>query len=212
MAERAGIDTREKILEVAEQAFARDGYAGAHLQAIAEQVGVRKTALYYYFPSKAALHEEVLVRILENLDRELDTAIGATGAAGERLVRLVESFNDVLAQRPSYPLILIRLFVEPIDYADSRVLPLIERLVSRLLRFYREGVDAGAFRKLSSRHFFQSLLGVTLFHYASRDFGAAVLETNDLFTSANVAWRRAEVREILLRGVLREEVPSELPA
>ncbi|HET6303681.1 MAG TPA: hypothetical protein VFG80_02790, partial [Myxococcota bacterium] len=67
-------------------------------------------------------------------------------------------------------------------------------------------------RKLSSRHFFQSLLGVTLFHYASRDFGAAILETDDLFTSANVSWRRAEVREILLRGVLREDPSGETPA
>jgi TetR/AcrR family transcriptional regulator len=212
MAERNGTDTREKILEVAEQAFARDGYAGAHLQAIAEQVGVRKTALYYYFQSKAALHEEVLVRMLEGLDHALDAAVGVPGDAEERLVRLVESFNDVLAEKRNYPLILIRLFVEPIDYAGTRVLPLVERVVSRLLRFYREGVDAGAFRKLSSRHFFQSLLGVTLFHYASRDFGAAILETDDLFTSANVSWRRAEVREILLRGVLREDATGETPA
>ena len=164
MAERNGADTREKILEVAEQAFARDGYAGAHLQAIAEQVGVRKTALYYYFQSKAALHEEVLVRILEHLDQALDAVVAVPGEPAERLVRLVESMNDVLAEKRNYPLILIRLFVEPIDYAGTRVLPLVERLVSRLLRFYREGVDAGAFRKLSSRHFFQSLLGVTLFH------------------------------------------------
>jgi AcrR family transcriptional regulator len=42
-------DTRTKILEVAESEFAAEGYAGAHLQKIAEQVGVRKTALYYYF-------------------------------------------------------------------------------------------------------------------------------------------------------------------
>ena len=42
-------DTREKMLEVAEARFARRGYDGAHLERIAREVGVRKTALYYYF-------------------------------------------------------------------------------------------------------------------------------------------------------------------
>ena len=39
--EPRSLDTRNKILEVAEGEFAREGYAGAHLQRIAEQVGVQ---------------------------------------------------------------------------------------------------------------------------------------------------------------------------
>ena len=62
-------DTRTKILEVAEAEFASEGYAGAHLQKIAEQVGVRKTALYYYFDSKAALYTAVITTMLEAFDR-----------------------------------------------------------------------------------------------------------------------------------------------
>ena len=52
--------TRERLLDVAEKEFARYGYAGAHLQSIGEQVGVQKTALYYYFPSKSALYTAVI--------------------------------------------------------------------------------------------------------------------------------------------------------
>ncbi len=157
---RRGADTRNKILDVAEQDFARSGFAGAHLQYIAEQVGVQKTALYYYFPSKAALYEAVLVRMLEAFDQTVSKAIDGPESPASRLERLSDALNDLLSEQRNYSQILIRIFVDRVEIDGLALRPLIERVVGRLLAFYREGVDADAFVKLSSRNLFQSLLGV----------------------------------------------------
>jgi len=87
----------------------------------------------------------------------------------------------------------------------SRVLPIVERVIGRLFRFYREGVDAGAFRRLSSRHFFQHFLGMSIFHYAAPFFSARVLGVPDIFTAEAVGWRSDEVLGVLEDGVLRRE-------
>jgi TetR/AcrR family transcriptional regulator len=200
--ERRSADTRNKILEVAEQEFARSGYSGAHLQCIAGQVGVQKTALYYYFPSKAALYEAVLARILEAFDQTATEAIARPGPPEARLERLLEALNDLLAERRNYSQILIRIFVDRAPVPGDVLGPIIQRVVGRLLRFYREGIDAGRFAKLSPRHLFQTLLGAVVFHYATGSFGAAVLGVEDIFTSSAVAWRREEMRRFVLRAVL----------
>jgi TetR/AcrR family transcriptional regulator len=205
---RRGADTRNKILDVAEQDFARSGFAGAHLQHIAEQVGVQKTALYYYYPSKAALYEAVLVRMLEAFDQAVSKAIDRPGSPAGRLERLIDTLNDLLSEQRNYSQILIRIFVDRVQIDGVALRPLIERVVGRLLAFYREGVDAAAFAKLSSRNLFQSLLGALVFHYATGEFGAQVLEVDDIFTRSAVAWRREEVRRLILRGVLRRETPD----
>ena len=202
---RRGAATRHKILDVAEQEFARSGFAGAHLQHIAEQVGVQKTALYYYYPSKVALYEAVLVRMLEAFDQTVSKAIDRPESPEKRLERLGDSLNDLLSEQRNYSQILIRIFVDRVDMDGVTLRPLIERVVGRLLAFYREGVDANAFAKLSSRHLFQSLLGASVFHYATGEFGAQVLGVDDIFTQSAVAWRREEVRRLVLRGVLRRE-------
>ena len=49
-------------------------------------MGVRKTALYYYYPSKAALYEAVLLRILEELD---GSPIGRLPTSPQPAVRAV---------------------------------------------------------------------------------------------------------------------------
>lgn len=197
-------DTLDKILQVAEGEFARYGYAGAHLQSIAEQVGVQKTALYYYFPSKAALYVAVLTCMLEAFDRSVSQAIDAEVGHEEKLDRLLRALNDVLAERHNYSQILIRIFVDraPVGEESLKLREPVERVVGRVLVFFREGVEAGVFRHLSPRHFFQTVLGSTVFHYAARNFSAAVLGVDDVFSHAAVAWRRDELRKIILHGVL----------
>jgi len=206
--ERRSSDTREKMLEVAEREFARDGFAGAHLQHIASQVGVQKTALYYYFPSKAALYEAVLLRMLEGFERTVRDALEPDSLPHEdRLVRVLDGMNDLLAEHPHYSQLLIRLFVDRVPLPASAYRPVVEGTLGRLLAFFREGIDSGVFLKRSSRHLLQTMIGGLVFHYASGDFGAQVLGVDDLFTRGAVAWRREEMRRLVLHAVLREAPP-----
>lgn len=195
-------DTREKMLEVAETRFAVKGYDGAHLESIASEVGVRKTALYYYFDSKEALYTAVLERMLLEFDRTIAAATEADLPAIERATRLSDAINDLLAERPNYSQILIRIFVDRVPVETARLAPILEQVVGRVLRFHQEGVRQGVFRRVSSRHFFTSVLGMAIFHYAGGSITAEILDVDDIFTRSAVAWRRREFKRLLLRGVL----------
>jgi len=196
------LDTRTKILEIAEREFATYGYSGAHLQAIAEQVGVQKTALYYYFPSKSSLYNAVLQQMLETLRDTVSRGVGASGSHEERFEALLGELNDLLAERPNYSKILFRIFVDRSPFDAQASQPLVQELIGQILVFYRSGVDAGEFRRLSARHMFMSLMGTVFFHYASDKFAAAVLGVDDVFTSSVVSWRRQEILELMAHGVL----------
>ena len=55
---------RERILGAAEAVFARAGFNGATMAAIADAAGLPKANLHYYFGSKHALYREVLASTL----------------------------------------------------------------------------------------------------------------------------------------------------
>ncbi len=198
-------DTREKMLEVAERRFAEKGYDGAHLESIASEVGVRKTALYYYFDSKEDLYVAVLERILAEFDRTVSAALDTDRPTLERLHALSDAINDLLAERPNYSQILMRIFVDRIPITEQdRVAPTIEKVIGAVLRFHHQGVEEGVFRPSSSRHFFTSVLGMALFHYAGGPISAAVLAVDDVFTQSAVSWRRSEFKRLLFPGLLAE--------
>ncbi|AKE58561.1 HTH-type transcriptional regulator RutR [Citrobacter farmeri] len=56
---------REAILTAALNAFSQYGFHGTRIEQIAEQAGVSKTNLLYYYPSKEALYVAVLRQILD---------------------------------------------------------------------------------------------------------------------------------------------------
>jgi len=195
-------DTRNKILEISEREFAACGYSGAHLQAIAEQVGVQKTALYYYFSSKSTLYNAVLQQMLETLRDTVHRGVGAPGSHEERFEALLNELNDLLAEHPNYSKILFRIFVDRSPFDAEASQSLVQELISEILVFYRAGVDAGEFRRLSARHLFMSLMGTVFFHYAADGFAGAVLDVDNVFTRHVVRWRRQEVLDLMSHGVI----------
>jgi TetR/AcrR family transcriptional regulator len=56
----------DQILAAATRLFASRGFGGTSLQAIADQVGVTKQTLLYYYPSKEELRNAVLDSLIEH--------------------------------------------------------------------------------------------------------------------------------------------------
>ncbi len=52
--------TRQRILDAAAHVLSRKGYAGTRLTDVADQAEIQAPAIYYYFPSRDVLIEEVM--------------------------------------------------------------------------------------------------------------------------------------------------------
>lgn len=86
--------TRVRILDAAAQVLSAKGYAGMRLSDVAEVAELQAPAIYYYFPSRDDLIEEVmwvgLADMREFLTRALDAA-PADASAMERILIAVET-------------------------------------------------------------------------------------------------------------------------
>ncbi|HOI50037.1 MAG TPA: helix-turn-helix domain-containing protein, partial [Prolixibacteraceae bacterium] len=57
--------TEDKILDAAHEVFLRKGMDGARMQEIADEAGINKALLHYYFRSKEKLFEAILATVLK---------------------------------------------------------------------------------------------------------------------------------------------------
>jgi AcrR family transcriptional regulator len=87
-------ERRAQLLGVACRLFARDGYRGASMEAIAEAAGVTKPVLYQHFPSKHALYNDLLTTELARLEDAVTEALGRAGDNAERLRRGFGAYLD----------------------------------------------------------------------------------------------------------------------
>jgi AcrR family transcriptional regulator len=67
-------DTRQRILDVAQDLFARQGYTGTTIADIARPLGITTAALYYHFKSKADILESLLAEPLAAYTRLIERA------------------------------------------------------------------------------------------------------------------------------------------
>jgi TetR/AcrR family transcriptional regulator len=133
--ERQPIDfdtVRARILDAAERVFARRGYAAATTQELADEAGIQKRMLFYYFANKDEVYERVLERLLEGIQAIHGRFRDEPGPEG--LVDFVAALVRSAAARPEPVLILVR---EIMDQG-----PHLERIADRWVGpLFRAGMD-----------------------------------------------------------------------
>ena len=73
-------DTRARLLDAAGAVIRRDGPQALTLDAVAAQAGVSKGGLLYHFKSKRELLDGLVDRWMDDFQRDIDAAPGATFA------------------------------------------------------------------------------------------------------------------------------------
>jgi AcrR family transcriptional regulator len=96
--ERRRAQSREEILDAARRVVLRDG-ANVTLDAVAEEVGLTKAALYYYFPSKDALIFELVFSIAETEARAVATAVDAAADGPAAVAAIIRTTVERYAGR-----------------------------------------------------------------------------------------------------------------
>lgn len=71
--------TRALIVEAATRLFLEDGFQVTSLEAIGEEAGFTRGAVYSNFPSKTAMGLAVIDELYEGRSRDLERALAATG-------------------------------------------------------------------------------------------------------------------------------------
>lgn len=204
----AELRPRDKILDAAEALFARRGYAGVGMREVAEAAGLGKSSLFHHFRTKEELYLAVVVRMLDGFDRRLSAALAAGGDPLARFDRWIDVVLDLLAEEPNASRLLLRSLFEDDDFAgdtddERRVDEVLRRIIQNIAALLREGMQSGVFRVASIPHTVQSLIGLTVYHFASGDLGAEIVGQS-LFATSEVKRRKLEVKALLRGGLVAD--------
>jgi TetR/AcrR family transcriptional regulator, cholesterol catabolism regulator len=82
------VRTRERILDAAAHVLSRKGYAGTRLSDVADQADIQAPAIYYYFPSRDDLIEEVMWSGIAHMREHLAQVMAALPPDADPLDRI----------------------------------------------------------------------------------------------------------------------------
>jgi TetR/AcrR family transcriptional regulator len=141
---------RRDILHAALQAFRERGYHGTTLEDIAARLGVRKSALYHYFPDKEAILYTCHRDALDEVEGILADAVASSVPAAQRLHVLIREHVRVMTESmEGSPLAFETTALSAVHAAE--VIGRRDRYERGVRSLIRQGIAEGAFRPVDPK-------------------------------------------------------------
>lgn len=183
------------ILDAGLAVFSQYGFRGSTLDQVAEEAGLSKPNVLYYFRSKEAIYTALLAKLLENWLEPLEQ-INPDGDPVEELLAYAKRKLDMSQHYPRES----RLFANEIIQGAPRIGDVLrsdlKTLVDRIAGVINGWAKAGRIKPVDSYHLIFSIWAQTQ-HYADFDVQVrAILGDGDQFKDAEAHL------EAMLRGLL----------
>lgn len=148
---------RDEILRAALQAFREHGFHRTTLDHIAERLGVRKTALYHYFPDKDAILHACHVDSLAQLERISVEAHGLATPAQQLRHVIVEHVRVVADTLDGAPLAFEVTAMG--EKHQAEIVAGRDRYEREIRRIIERGIRDGSFRRVDAKVATFAILG-----------------------------------------------------
>ena len=99
--------TKNKILDVAENHFSKNGYYKTPLDEIVKKSNVSKGGIYFHFPSKEDLFLSVMDRLAEKLLSKIEKGNFSIDNPNDRLVSSLKNLLNILSSQKKLSKLLI---------------------------------------------------------------------------------------------------------
>ena len=201
-------DTEQRILDAAHAVFMRRGTAGARTQEIADEAGVNKALLHYYFRTKDRLAEAVFQRAARQLLPPVIATLSSDESIQHKVPRVVELELDTLTRMPFLPGYLIseahhhperirRLVDAATDGASGFAGPMLAKLQAQL----DAEAAAGRLRPIAAHQFTLNLLSLCIFPFAASPLLTVILGWRADDFADLIAERKRTLPEFFLAGL-----------
>lgn len=162
--------TEEKILSAATLIFRARGKEGARMQDIADEAGINKALLHYYFHSKDLLFEKVFKENSNLFFSKLNQIIQSDTALFDKIDNLCDAYISMSLENPFIPILII-------DESNKNPSEFIQKLFSgsnkkpnfnTFKEQIRLEVKAGKIKPTNPEHLIMNILGLCIFPVISR--------------------------------------------
>lgn len=173
--------TEQNILDTARIHFIQKGFAATRTQEIADDAGINKAMLHYYYRSKEKLYQEVISQTLAEVVPKIASAMSSKGSFFQRIEHLVDTYVETIIEHPEMPLFVMSElsqkregFIEVMK-KQAIFFPAIQSFFEQM----QKEVAAGKIRDIPPIHLLLNILGMTVFPFMAKPVISTIFNVPD---------------------------------
>ena len=193
------INNERRILAAAVKIFAGYGFQGATMRKIAEEAGLPKANLHYYFPTKEALYRRVVQDIFQVWLKAADIFDQASGPV-EGIGAYIDAKMEISRRHPAGSKVWASEVMHGAPVIQDYLENTLEQWTNGRITVIQSWIDRGLMAPIDPRHLLYMVWATTQ-HYA--DFGHQIETLNNSEPLTDAQWQAAtdSVKTIILKGI-----------
>jgi AcrR family transcriptional regulator len=160
------ISAEKKIIDAARSVFIKKGLSGARMQEIADEAGINKALLHYYFRNKEKLFNTIFEEVFLDLSIDLERLFTSKLSVFDKLKELIDLYSNLLSKNPYLPnFILNEISQNPKrmqNTIENKIIPVVMNFFVELMR----EINNGKIRAIHPAHLILNLIGMLVLPYA----------------------------------------------
>ena len=192
--------TEERIVEAARKVFSRKGMAGARMQEVADEAGINKALLHYYFRNKQQLFEGVFKDSVQRQFGCIWDSLKQCDSLFPAIETFVASYMDRMIEDPMLPLFIANeMSRDPeglSDFVDRG-----KESRARFLRMVDEARDRGEIIDIDPRELLVNIMSLCAHPFIARPMLKHIHGISDEAFRRMILKRKKTVPEFIIRSI-----------
>ena len=170
--------TEDKILEAAKNVFVSKGMEGARMQEIADEAGINKALLHYYFRTKERLFEAIFAEIIKFAFPKITRIVQSDKPIVSKIEQVIDAYIDLLIKHPFIPAFVIK----ELNRDPSGLFKLVVKFGLNPQVIFDQiqlAMDRGEIIQMPPRHLAANIISMCIFPFAARPIISFILFKDD---------------------------------
>lgn len=189
------------ILNAAKRIFQQKGMQGARMQEIADEAGINKALLHYYFRSKQLLFEAVFKQAFLLLAPQLNNVINENTSLFEKIEKFSANYISFIIKHPYLPNFIIQELNRNPDFLNNLIekkqFPSIEKFKLQVT----ENIENGLIKPIDPSQLFINLISLNVLPFLAAPLLKGFLNIDDKNYNQLLENRKTEVADFIINAI-----------
>jgi TetR/AcrR family transcriptional regulator len=195
------LTTEQKILEAAKNIFLAKGLDGARMQDIADEAGINKAMLHYYFRSKDKLFEQIFTEVAGHFIPKIIAILEAEKTVFEKIEMFCKEYIRQVIQTPYVPIFILNEINKQPETFLKKVLnirkPPVEAFVKQLEKEARQGI----IKRTDPLQLLLNVLSLCVFPFVARPLIQVISGKDRSAFNLMMEQRKKEVPKMIIDSI-----------